>query len=101
MNLVNIVIKFQVKIDFSYLKFALNISKAYSGFGNFGAIEKNNEEMVNIFQAKKTKFISYNNSIVEMDNFQEINEKEIEKSNDKKFVWDLYFLNKKRNADNE
>ena len=36
-----------------------------------------------------------------MDNFQEINEKEIEKSNDKKFVWDLYFLNKKRNADNE
>ena len=88
-------------LDYCYLKFSVTVSQQNKGFGNFGIIEKNNEKMVNIFQFKKKKFISYNDSIFKLDNLEKINEKEIEKSKNKNFVWELYFLSKKRKIDNE
>ena len=88
-------------LDYCYLKFSINVSQQSKGFGNFGIIEKNNEKMVNIFQLKKKKFISYNDSIFKLDNLEEIKETEFEKSKNKNFAWDLYFLSKKRKIDNK
>ena len=77
---------------------------AYKGFGNFGIIDSDNFDQINIFIRKKREkneiYFGYNNKVFKIsgDNIVEVGKKEIN-SNIEQYNWDRYLLNKKRKID--
>ena len=94
----------QFEADFNGLNYAFNVKMAYKGFGNFGIIDSDNFDQINIFIRKKREkneiYFGYNNKVFKIsgDNIVEVGKKEIN-SNIEKYNWDRYLLNKKRKID--
>ena len=90
-------IKNEYNQEFSDLNFSINITEDLEGFSNFGIIDTNNFNAVNIFYNETSKYFSYNN-IYHKITGEKITKIDINKINDseKKYNWDRYFLQNKR-----
>ena len=90
-------IKNEYNQEFSDLDFSINIAEDLEGFSNFGIIDTNNFNAVNIFYNETSKYFSYNN-IYHKITGEKITKIDINKINDseKKYNWDRYFLQNKR-----
>lgn len=90
-------IKNEYNQEFSDLNFSINIAEDLEGFSNFGIIDTNNFNAVNIFYNETSKYFSYNN-IYHKITGEKITKIDINKINDseKKYNWDRYFLQNKR-----
>ena len=91
----------QFGVDYNGLNFAFNVSMAHEGFGDFGIIDSDNFDQINIFMCKiKEKneiYFGYNNRIFKISSSKIL---EVDnKPNENKYNWDRYFLKKKRKND--
>ena len=88
------------KIEIINLSFILNIHEKIDGIKNFGIIDKNNFDQLNLYEdiEKKAKYICFNNEVAKInkDKIEKIHKNQLININKKKFKWELYFLNKKR-----
>lgn len=90
-------IKSEFNQEFTSLDFKINISQNLEGFSDFGIIDTNNYNKINLFINVNSKYFSYNNFLYKItdEKIEKIDGEKIKKTNEK-FNWDIYFLKKKR-----
>ena len=95
MNSILNYIKNEYKQEFSDLNLIINIAKDFEGFSNFGIIDTDNFNQINVFYNENSKYFFYNNAY-HIINGETIKKVDMNKNNKKKYNWDLYLLKKKR-----